>query len=525
MFPVLAISNDFNQLINGLTGWTDFMALRELLLALLALALYLISAPRGRRRLAWGPIALLCLTVLPLIANLVFPPDTFAADIEGPIGEGTKRVSQQSHHVLRFFLVASLLQSALLLAAVSGWERVARRMPKIFLDILLWLMLALALLIVLWDAGINAGELVTGSALITAVVGFALKDTLGNVIAGLAIHAEHPFEIGDWIQYDTIQAHIGRVVEINWRATKVITLDEATVIIPNGQLAQASIRNFTKPDTWSRRSIFVVTPYDVSPQRVQRIILAAIRGSFGVLESPMPSVVTSNFTERGVEHWVRLFTSDFDKRDRVDGMARDRIWFALARNGIEIPVATQAIRLTELPPPATLETEELAVSRRIMSLERVHLLKVLEENQLRRLAGESRELRFAAGEQLIRQGDAGESMFVILEGSVEVTTVEDSVGPVSLARLGPGDFFGEMSLMTGASRSATVTAIGEAHVLEIDKQSFRRVLEAEPSLVNKIGALLKVRLEERSRAIAVGGRPPEPPPPDLFQRIKDFFAM
>jgi small-conductance mechanosensitive channel len=116
------------------------------------------------------------------------------------------------------------------------------------------------------------------------------------------------------------------------------------VIIPNGQLAQASIRNFTKPDRWSRRSLFVVTPYSVSPQRVQKIILEAIRGSFGVLDSPAPSVVTNAFTDRGVEHWVRLFTTEFDKRDRVDGMARDRIWFALARHGIEIPVATHAVR-------------------------------------------------------------------------------------------------------------------------------------------------------------------------------------
>jgi small-conductance mechanosensitive channel len=426
--------------------------------------------------------------------------------------------------VLRFFLVASLLQSVLLIVVVSIWERLGQPLPKIFRDILRTLMLAVALLTILWDAGINAGELVTGSAVVTAVLGFALKDTLGNVFAGLAIHVEHPFEVGDWIQYDANQAHIGKVIEINWRATKVLTLDEAFVIVPNGQLAQASIRNFTKPEPWSRRSIYVVTPYEVSPQKVQKVILDAIRGSFGVLETPAPSVVTSNFTERGVEHWVRLFTTDFDKRDRVDGMARDRIWFALARHGIEIPTATQAIRLTQVAPPALPEEAGNVVARRMQSLEEVGLLDSLSEQQIRRLASDCRELRFAAGEPVIRQGEPGGSMFVILHGSVDVTAVDKDVGPVELARLGPGEFFGEMSLMAGAPRSATVTAFTEVTLLEVDKEAFRHVLDAEPELVETLGTALTHRLEERAQALARGGRRPEAPPPDLFQRIRECFA-
>jgi small-conductance mechanosensitive channel len=170
----------------------------------------------------------------------------------------------------------------------------------------------------------------------------------------------------------------------------VITLDEAYVIIPNGQLAQASIRNFTKPEPWSRRSLFVVAPYDVSPQRVQQTILEAIRGSFGVLEHPAPSVVTNDFKERGIEYWVRLFTNDFDKRDRVDGMARDRIWYAFSRQGIEIPVATQQIRLTQLPTPAV-ESPAAAIDRRIESLRRIGMLEVLAPEQIGRLAEESVE--------------------------------------------------------------------------------------------------------------------------------------
>ena len=482
---------------------------RELVAAAVALTVLLCSLPRGRRRFALLSITLLLLFPLPYAAALLFP------DAASAMPAAT--------HGARFMLLASLLQSLLLIVAVSVWERVAKPMPRIFLDILRWLAMAAAAVAILYEAGVKAENLFTGSAVVTAVLGFALKDTLGNVFAGLAIHAEHPFEVGDWIQYDANQAHIGRVVEINWRATKVLTLDEAYVIIPNGQLAQASIRNFTKPEPWSRRSLFVVTPYDVPPQRVQKIILDAIRGSFGVLERPAPSVVTFDFKERGIEHWVRLFTTDFDKRDRVDGMARDRIWYALARNGIEIPVATHAVRLTELPAPPP-EPVRVTRDRRGEMLRTVGMLWPLGPELVQRLADEGTERLFAAAETIIHQGDPGDSMFVIVRGRVEVMAREGDMPAVKLAELGAGDYFGEMSLLTGAARLATVTAVEETVVLEVGKESFAGILAARPGLVEDLGEALRKRIAERTQAIA-GVERAVPEPQDLLQRIREFFAM
>jgi small-conductance mechanosensitive channel/CRP-like cAMP-binding protein len=483
---------------------------RKFAVAVVAWVVMLLTLPKPRRWMAIWPLVLLVLAPLPFIVALLFPE---SSDAPALATDGS-----------RFFLLASLLQSVLLILVVSLWERFAKPMPRIFLDVFRWLMLAAAVVAILYESGVNSGNLFTGSALVTAALGFALRDTLGNVFSGLAIHAEHPFEVGDWIQYDQNQAHIGRVVEINWRATKVITLDEAYVIIPNGQLAQASIRNFTKPEPWSRRSLFVITPYHVPPQRVQAIILEAIRGSFGVLEHPAPSVVTNDFKERGVEHWIRLFTTEFDKRDRVDGMARDRIWYALARHGIEIPVATHAVRLTQLPAPVP-EAPEDAIERRIECLARVGLLASLDADQVRRLATDNAERMFAAGEQVVRQGAPGDSMFVILSGRVEVTTREGDLPAVRLAVLGPGDFFGEMSLMTGVARVATVTTLEETRLLEVCKAAFGRVLETKPSLVEEIGAALRERMAERSRAIAGQEQAATDPAQDIFRRIRDFFSM
>lgn len=498
----------FVQQLVALSGIRDGDTSRTLIAAVVAIAVFLLTAPQGRRCLARGPAILLGLAALPLAAAMLFPEEAAAGDA--------------ADFGARFFVLAAFFQSMVLIALVSVWERLARPPSAILLDVLRWLAVAASAAIILGEAGVEPGTLFAGSAVVTAAIGFALRDTLGNVFSGLALQAERPFELGDWIQYDANPAHIGRVVEVNWRATRVITLDEAFVVIPNGQLGLASIRNFSKPDPWSRRSLFVTTPYAVSPQLVQEVILEAIRGSFGVLDHPTASVVTNAFTDRGVEHWVRFFTTEFDKRDRVDGMARDRIWFALARHGIEIPVATQQVRLSRLPAPVS-EPPEAAADRRDAMFQRVGLFAVLDETARQRLAASAREQTFAAGEPIIRQGAPGTSMFVIETGRVAVSVADERGGTSHLAELGPGEFFGEMSLLTGEPRSATVTARVETRLLTIDKEVFRPCLEAEPRLAEALERFLVGRRAAQTTAIS---RDPTPPQEhDLLRRIRDFFAI
>ena len=224
-------------------------------------------------------------------------------------------------------------------------------------------------------SGAAAVELFAGSAVLTAVLGFAFRDTPGNVVAGLAIHAEHPFEVDDWIQYELTFAHIGKIIEINWRATKVITLDLAFVIIPNSQLPQAPIRNFTKPGLWSCRSFFVVALYEVPSQKGQSIMLDAVRGSCGVLDNPVPSVVTNDYTERGIEYWVRILQPSL-----VIGIQLMAwlviVFYALARNGIRSPVSTHQVRMTQLPIHVG-EPQEAIIAERARRLRSVGVLGML----------------------------------------------------------------------------------------------------------------------------------------------------
>src|SRR5262249_32123194 len=180
---------------------------------LVVLLLFLLPAPSRRR--ARGPVLLLLLHLL-LLGLLALIP--VGVPLHGWVA-GTAL----------FVLLTCIGLSLVVLLTEAPLSPIRRTPPKIFLDITHGLVYLLALLITLSASGLEPTSLFAGSAAITAVIGLSLRDTFGNLFAGLAIQAQRPFEIGDWIQFDAQDGHIGQVVEINWRATKVVTGDKAEI--------------------------------------------------------------------------------------------------------------------------------------------------------------------------------------------------------------------------------------------------------------------------------------------------------
>ncbi|MFO0944798.1 MAG: mechanosensitive ion channel family protein [Planctomycetota bacterium] len=425
-----------------------------------------------------------------------------------------------------FFLLACIVEASFLLVVHALVQRLRHSPPKIFLDILLGAFYFGIVVYVLHDAGVQLSSLLTGSALVTAILGLSLKDTFGNIFAGLAIHAQHPFEIGDWIQFDDRQDHIGKVLEINWRATKVITLDVVEVIVPNAKLADFPIRNFTKPERWSRRSLYVVCPYDVPPGKVHKIILEAIADSWGVNRHPAPSVVTNAFTDRGIEYWIRFFTAEFDSRDRVDGGARDRIWYALSRYGVSLPYAQRQVELRQVT-EETLALERIAQIHQVKeNLRKVDIFNALPEQSLDRLAMLAKVHFHVANEVILRQGDEGSELYIIRDGIVTVSKERGGQREMEVGRIGPGKFFGEMALLTGQRRTATIRAAEDCELLVVDKPAMSTVLTENPELAARIAEVLARRTEgPDAQSIGEDDKASTNVETTLLSRIKSFFSL
>lgn len=441
--------------------------------------------------------------------------------------DGTK-VEKTVDFFYWFFLLASCGRSLVLLAVdVAFGRKTHRAPPRIFRDLTQAVVYVIVLMLTLRAIGVEPGSLLTTSALLTAVIGLALQDTLGNLVSGLALQMKPPFELGDWIQFESDSKQIGQVTEVNWRATTLMTSDLVEVIVPNAVLARAAIRNYSRPSTISRRSVAVQGPYDASPHRVQQAIVKALVGTPGLLKDPAPWVQTKVFADSGIEYTVFFFTDDYAARERTDGLVRDRVWYAMQRAKVTIPFPIRTVHMNQVSEESVRRERDRELERRDRILRCVDFLDVLPPETHRMLASASEVRLFAPGEVIVAQGEKGGELFIIDTGEVAVELAREG-RQMSIARLGGGKFFGEMGLLTGEARAATVRAITDCSLIVIGHEAFHDTIAPVPGVVEKMSELLAVRQAELEAALSER-RPSIEPMQDrskrLISQIKGFFKL
>lgn len=419
-----------------------------------------------------------------------------------------------------FFLLSSIGRSAIQLVLGGLAERIFHRPPsRILSDLLQGGALLVVALVALQASGVNPASLLATSAVLTAVLGLSLQETLGNLFAGLAIQGEEPFHVGDFVQFDLDKA--GVVTEINWRATKILTNDHYIITVPNGVLARASILNFSKPERFARYQVNVNVPYE-APAGVAELLVNAALSVEGVLPTPPPDAVLGELGPSMIVYRLRFFTAEHTRREYVSGRVLAAAHIALRRRGIRVPYPVTRLQSrldggkvdSLFPPSLTPET-----------LDRVSLLSALGAEASAHIVAQSEPVRFAEGEVIVRQGDPGSDLYLVTAGRVRVE-LETPGRRTLLAELREGDFFGEMSVFTGESRAATVVAASEAEVLRIDGRLLRSVLEAEPAVLERISEELARRQTDLAARLASAGSvvPPEGAS-QLRERIREFFRL
>lgn len=481
--------------------------------AVLVISLWVLL-PRGIRRKAIFPSVLLALHVAFMILHKRVVNDA-----------PSRRVLEVGGLCLLFLCLG---RSGYLL--VVEWllrYRLKRPLPRIFSDIIQVAIYFSVGFLTFHEMGAELGSLLTTSALLTAIVGLSLQETLGNLFAGLAIQAQKPFQMGDWIQVEgTPDSAFGRVVDINWRATKIQTFDQVEIVFPNAFLAKSPIRNFTQPTSLSRRTVRLRVPHEVLPDRMEAALLEAVRGCPGVLAIPAPRVWITQYADYAIEYMLLFYIDDFDFSPAIEPAVRKRIWFALQRAGIPLAYPVQDIRVRSVAEDSGERAELEQAKHRDRILRSVDFLNALPDEALEHLAQSSRTCMFAAGEDIIRQGEPGNELFVIRTGEAAVFVKQDERGFVQVAQLGPGGVFGEMSLVTGELRSATVRALSSCELIVLGHTAFREVLAQNPELANRISDVLANRQAQIREAQAIHD------PHDhahhsgvLLDKILNFFSL
>ncbi len=378
----------------------------------------------------------------------------------------------------RLLLVLAVVTAAVAMAA-NKWrdDRPSDRFPGIVQDVTV-----IALFMAIGTVLLREQILAT-SAVGAVVVGFALQDTLGNLFAGLAIQIEKPFRVGHWIR---VGEREGQVQEVTWRATKLRTKDGEFLIVPNSLMAKDPVLNYSEPSVTNIVSVEVGTGYETPPNDAKRAILEAIDNAPLALKAPAPQVLVSGFGASAVDYQALFWVDDYGKEREARDQVRVNLWYTLRRHGIEIPWPIQ-IEYSREEKPARTDEQLIEAAE---GLGRVDLFATQGVEARQRLSAAAKPRLFAAGEAVVRQGAAGDSMFVLLGGAARVT-LEPSGQEVAVIPV--GGFFGEMSMLTGEPRTATVRAIEDVRALEISAADFRELAVADPALLDHISSVVTAR--------------------------------
>lgn len=357
--------------------------------------------------------------------------------------------------------------------------------------------------------------LLPGSALLGIILGLALQDTLGNLFAGISLHADKPFQVGDVI---TVGKHTGVVMSVTWRAVKVKTFQNHIILLSNSSIGKESIE-VCPQDGQNARVVFFGALYTDSPVKVIHAVREAVRDADNVLRYMTPVVRIRGLGDSGVEYEVKYWLSDYSRYNDTDALVRQRIWYAFRRSNLTFAYPTRTLFMEQ---PADggggRDTETIAEL-----LSAVDIFSPLTSDELNALAAGARGRVFAPGETIIHAGDSGASMFVVHRGSVDVRVDSNGV-PRTIKRLSEGAFFGEMALFTGEPRTASVVAAEETEVLEIGHDAMKGLFQTNPDLVEALSHTINERREGlAANAPAADGD--EDTSDGLLSKIKRFFRL
>jgi small-conductance mechanosensitive channel len=359
-------------------------------------------------------------------------------------------------------------------------DRVPDRFPSIVQDAIV---IGLLMLIATFAFG---EKFLATSAVSAVVLGFALQDTFGNAIAGLAIQSEKPFNIGHWVKVGEFE---GRVAEVTWRATRLRTKSGNFIVLPNNIVGKEPIINYSEPVAPTRLTVEVGCSYDAPPNRVKAVIREALANCPIALRAPAPQIVLSKFDSSAINYDVKFWIEDFETDDAARDQVRSAIYYALRRRNIEIPYPIQIEMHRDVRTPDT----QNQIAQREHLISAIDLFSSLSAEHRTLIAASTSSVAFADGEAIVRQGQPGDSMYVVCSGSASVM-IEGQRIPI--ATIGQGGYFGEMSLLTGDPRTATVVAQGDVVALEIGADVFRQLADLSPRAVEQFGIAAAARRAE-----------------------------
>lgn len=361
--------------------------------------------------------------------------------------------------------------------------------------------------------------LLTTSSILLAVIGFALRTMISDLFTGIALGIERPFKIGDWIELE--DGPVGRIASMNWRATRLVTREEVTVIVANSRLATEHVMNYSAPHKFFRDEILITLDYSVTAWRAERLLLSAIWAVPEVTDVPRdPEIRIKEFKENGTVWRVRYWIPDYGNLHGLRYEVQRQILRNLHFSGVHIP--GEKLEMRRLP-----DEREM---RDIDFLHEIDFLGPLTEEEIMLVCDQMEHRLFRRNVPVVEQGQEGSSLFIVKEGMLTVNVLGKDGQETRVGTLTPGAFFGEMSLLTGEARGATVLPEVDSLGFEIKKETLEPILQRRPELAEHLSRTLAERQMRTREAFAAmdaesGAKRRQSMAQEFLAKMRSFFGL
>ncbi len=399
------------------------------------------------------------------------------------------QVLQGAGHIVVLLCLANLI--IYLIIDVYVHYRTRSEVPSFVRDLVslvVYLLAAIVSLRVVFH--IEISSIVTTTTVLTATIAFAMQNTLTNVLSGFSIQSDDNLRKNTWIAIKDKDV-VGKIVNVGFRYTSLKTFDNSILMVPNNLIMQNVVTSLgSEKDTELASTMLDISlGYELPPEKTKNILLSVFAGEADVCSDPPPQVRVLRFADSSINYRLRYTLKDYGMREQVKDRLYGKIWYAFTRQGYGFPYPHQEIiTVTERSAPFSIKKEGIRDE-----LMRIDFFRILSEQEQHYLAEHAKLRVFGPGELVVREGEVGDSLFVVLRGELSVRQGQTPIGALQRC-----DFFGEMSLLTGALRQATVEAMEEVWLLEVSKEVLEPLIRDSPAIMDALSAVLATREELNS---------------------------
>ena len=375
------------------------------------------------------------------------------------------------------------------------FEKSGEKAPKLlqnFIALIIYILTAAFILGFIFNKPITSILVSTG--IFATIIGFAMKDLLADIINGISLSVERPYNIGDWIELENGN-YLGKVVDIKWRTTRLISRNDSMIVVPNNRCGNMIIHNFSKPNQVYSCNYLISIDSVLSPELVQKQLILGMQNVKNIEKDPAPRAYLANATSQPFQYNIRVWWMSYE----FSYFGRDNLFKNITKSLNEVGISQSAVNWQVSKRGLLEEAEAKNVKSINDQVKNVEIFKSFSDNEINVLVTKSDVKDFEPNQNIVNENEEGDSLFIILSGNARVSTNKHNDNVV-LGLLSPGDAFGEFSLLTGDSRTATVSATNHLQCLEISKNALNDVIQNNPTIIDDL-ALIMAEREKNNKEI------------------------